>query len=1073
MKKIVSIILVFMILLVLMPSNISTVKAENKKFSVVSYNSKTRETKATVGELTFEVSNGYPLKKITEFKAVNGEASMPELANGYYQLSLKENEYYELSPVGMDVSNGSYVIDEEDEDSTITVTVKANVVIPTPDSKKDVSLDILDESGNKITKQLTFELIKSGSGAKELKSNEGTLVLKEAEDGEYTIKLKDDDVYMMTEEAGYQISINNGKSATSNISLKKKANTNPDINSEEKVEKALLVVDEQSTTLGTSYQFKISNNQDEKIVNVDNNGAINVEVVNGKTYTISLVDNDKYEMEPITVKCTKAEGAIPGTVSYKLLKDDGSELSIISVKTKKNVEPAKEEKQFTFNVLCGTCGRIAIEMPLTFEVKNKKTDEVKEYVSNSGQVKMILTEGEEYLIKLKENKEYKHDDVSLIIKREASNLSAYTDNEKVFTEFVMTKKDTSGQCVESLCEFSDNKVTMAPIPVKVSENGLLRDLKAEEEMIFNLYNTSRSERVGEVKTVNGVIPALEVFEKDDYILFTSGKNNKFIMADTPFRKEVSELYFRANGEGNLPIRHKTKNPYAEGANLNINFLQVRPLQNGETINERYTIDYVRIKQDKSNPKDYSKLKFIFTSEYETITATTLDEDDWGVPLTELNLIENVQYSVRVEDPDNKYAIENFPFVLVDKSERGPNHPQHWGDGKYVFNHSYCGNATYLTLVEKGKENDHNTIVKCSNGHTTISGMNFRDLLLRTIRPDKNEITSMKGKDFDLFRFKLINPKRCEVTKMAEGDFVIHREIPKDKRAVNVYQVNKDKSLSKLEFKQNDNIVDIKTKTLSIYDTVIEYSKIDTNEKNPDIIKPEYNGEKQNETARTHRPYINRKEKKNYAKKDTDPVTRKEEKNDYGIVDSKELLPVALNDIPNTEAGTAIKSLVSRGILAGMGNGKFQGELPVTRTMVAAVLMRISADKNIHTDSNFTDVKTGDWYSGAVKWAASSGLFVGYPDGSFKPNKLLTRQELAVIIQKFLALHNINMEEVKAWTYDDLDKFPVWSKDSIIAMAKMALVKGQTDTMYNPTSEFTREELAVMLYKIIIWVESHR
>ena len=66
-----------------------------------------------------------------------------------------------------------------------------------------------------------------------------------------------------------------------------------------------------------------------------------------------------------------------------------------------------------------------------------------------------------------------------------------------------------------------------------------------------------------------------------------------------------------------------------------------------------------------------------------------------------------------------------------------------------------------------------------------------------------------------------------------------------------------------------------------------------------------------------------------------------------------------------------------------------------------------------------------------------------------------------------------MEEVKAWTYDDLDKFPVWSKDSIIAMAKMALVKGQTDTMYNPTSEFTREELAVMLYKIIIWVESHR
>lgn len=224
--------------------------------------------------------------------------------------------------------------------------------------------------------------------------------------------------------------------------------------------------------------------------------------------------------------------------------------------------------------------------------------------------------------------------------------------------------------------------------------------------------------------------------------------------------------------------------------------------------------------------------------------------------------------------------------------------------------------------------------------------------------------------------------------------------------------------------------------------------------------------------RPYRPYRPSVDKTEEKKEEPSPVTPKEYKKDYGIVDTEELLPVTLNDIPNTAAGTAIRSLVSRGILAGMGNDKFQGELPITRAMVSAVLMRISVDKSINTQTKFTDVKAGDWFNEAVMWAAGNGLFVGYPDESFKPNKLVSRQELALILQKFLALHGINMDEVKTWTYTDLGKIPAWSKDAVVAMAKIALVNGQTDTMYNPESEFTREELAVMLYNIIRWVETH-
>lgn len=725
MKKIISLVLAILMVITMLPLNVINAEGDNE-VSVVTWDKVNKKDVPTVGELTFVISRGFPLEEVTTFMSKNGKAILPDLADGQYNLSLKDNKYYQTLDIFTVVNDGIYDFDGEEK---IYVNVKPGVTIPEPEPEDE-------------------------------------------------------------EEFG---------------------------------EKAILVSTNDGKTLSGDYTFVISDGENEQSVKPDSNGSIEFKVYKNKEYTIKLMENSNYKMEEVTVRCEKATNDF-GIQVYRLIKSDGSELNSLIVNAKETTEPQKETREFIFDVLCGSCGRIPVELPITFKVTNLSNSDSKEYVSNSGQVKMSLTEGEEYKIEVITNKEYDHDPVNLTVKNANGNLSVFTEDNALFTEFVMTKKDLTGECAEDVCDFSDKKITMAPIPIKVNNNGLLEGLPENDEVIFDLYNTSKSERVGEIRTVDGKIPALEVYEKDDYILFTSEKNDKYIMADVPFEKEVSELYFQANGENNLPIRHKTKNPYAKDAKLDVKYLQVRPIKEGDRLGSKYIIDYVRIKTDKNNPKDYSKLKFIFTSEYETIEATTLPEDEWGVPLTALNLIENVQYSVRVEDPDNKYAIENFPFTLVDKSERGPNHPQGWGDGKYVFNHAFCGNATFLTLVEKGTENNNNTVIKCSNGHTTVSGMNFHDLMLRTIRPDKNTITSMDGKDFDLFRFKLINPKRCEVTKMAEGNFEIHREIPEGKKVANVYQVNKDGSLTKLEFEQNGNIVDIKTTTLSIYDTLIEYEK---------------------------------------------------------------------------------------------------------------------------------------------------------------------------------------------------------------------------------------------------------
>ena len=223
----------------------------------------------------------------------------------------------------------------------------------------------------------------------------------------------------------------------------------------------------------------------------------------------------------------------------------------------------------------------------------------------------------------------------------------------------------------------------------------------------------------------------------------------------------------------------------------------------------------------------------------------------------------------------------------------------------------------------------------------------------------------------------------------------------------------------------------------------------------------------------HRPHRPTTPTKDIVKDTTKPVEKPvEEKKDYGIVETMPTIAATFSDLPENEAAGSIMNMVARGILKGMDNGKFEGELPITRAMVATVLKRLSKDQTINNVSNFKDVKDTDWFAEAVKWAQSQGLIKGYEDGTFKANNLVTRQELAVIIERFLKIHGITMEEIKELSYKDLDTLPAWSKDAIIAMAKIGLVEGQTEEMYNPASEFTREELAVMLEKIIIWVEKH-
>lgn len=259
-----------------------------------------------------------------------------------------------------------------------------------------------------------------------------------------------------------------------------------------------------------------------------------------------------------------------------------------------------------------------------------------------------------------------------------------------------------------------------------------------------------------------------------------------------------------------------------------------------------------------------------------------------------------------------------------------------------------------------------------------------------------------------------------------------------------------------------------------------------NNKKPDTKEKEATPERRdNENHRNDRYNKNKKNESNEKntklskndkvyKKETKietKVEKTEEKQDYGILAPAQALRLVQHrDLPDGEKGEAIRELIARGVLSGVSDTEFKGKLAINRAMLAQVLMTISKDKSVGL-IDYEDIKGDEWYADAMTWALTHGIYKGYPDKTLKATQKITRQEFASVIYNFIKEHKINMPKVKDFNYKDQDKIASWALDQVKYMDELGLVNGESQDTYNATSAYTREDLALTIYKIIKFIES--
>ena len=100
---------------------------------------------------------------------------------------------------------------------------------------------------------------------------------------------------------------------------------------------------------------------------------------------------------------------------------------------------------------------------------------------------------------------------------------------------------------------------------------------------------------------------------------------------------------------------------------------------------------------------------------------------------------------------------------------------------------------------------------------------------------------------------------------------------------------------------------------------------------------------------------------------------------------------------------AVYAAYDAGLMNGVGEGLFAPNATLDRATLATVLYREAGESAAKGTASFTDIAEGQWYTDAVNWTAEQGVVNGYPDGTFRPEAPITRQEMATMLYRYWKL----------------------------------------------------------------------
>ncbi len=162
-------------------------------------------------------------------------------------------------------------------------------------------------------------------------------------------------------------------------------------------------------------------------------------------------------------------------------------------------------------------------------------------------------------------------------------------------------------------------------------------------------------------------------------------------------------------------------------------------------------------------------------------------------------------------------------------------------------------------------------------------------------------------------------------------------------------------------------------------------------------------------------------------------------------------------------------VVKNKIMSGTDENIFDPNGLVTRAMLVTVLWR--ADGMPQTDYiiPFSDVGADDYYTEAVRWAASEGIVNGISEKEFAPNRNITREQIATIMFRYAKYKKYDVlagEDTNILSYTDAESISEYAVPAIQYAVGAGLMNGKTNNTINPQDNATRAEIAAIMQRFL-------
>ena len=169
----------------------------------------------------------------------------------------------------------------------------------------------------------------------------------------------------------------------------------------------------------------------------------------------------------------------------------------------------------------------------------------------------------------------------------------------------------------------------------------------------------------------------------------------------------------------------------------------------------------------------------------------------------------------------------------------------------------------------------------------------------------------------------------------------------------------------------------------------------------------------------------------------------------------------LSDIGGHWAAAEIERAVSTGYVQGYPDGTFRPDAEVTRAEFLAMVDRAFQVPAVNYGNTLEDVSTQDWFAQDVASALAAGFVNGYPDGTFRPQEGVSREEAACILAKLL-----KMDDATTLSFSDADQIDSWAQTSVSGLVSAGIMTGYPDGTFRPQLVINRAEAVVMINKAL-------